>query len=161
MKNNDHAERRLAHYEPSRYISPIQEMMDRFWNDDFFSLRPFALERELTRSIQFPKVDIKESEKDITITANVPGLSAENIDIEVGDDTVSISGKVEKESREGKEGEKFYRYEREYGAFRREFTLPTRVKKDGVEAKAKNGVLTLTLPKAEDDAKKRISVKDV
>lgn len=148
------------HYEPTRSISPIREMMDRFFNDDFFMRPPFGMERELLRGVQFPKVDISENEKDIVVTANVPGLSADNIHIDVDDDILSISGAIEKEHKEGKEGETFYRFEREYGEFRREFSLPARVDKNNVRAVTKNGVLTVTLPKSVVDARKRISVKE-
>lgn len=155
-----HLSRPLAHYEPTRFISPIREMMDRFFDEDFLSRSPLALESEMVRGVKFPKVDISETEKEIVVKANVPGMGSENIQIDVDDDSISISGSIEKEKKEGKEGETFYRYEREYGEFRREFALPARVNKDAVNAVTKNGVLTVTLPKTESDAKKRVSVKE-
>lgn len=91
------------------------------------------------------------------MTANIPGIDPKNINVEVGDDYLSLSGKIEKEDRGIKKG-KIYRYEREYGEFRREFSLPTRVKKDGIVAKSKNGVLTIMLPKSEEE-KKRVKIE--
>lgn len=158
--NKRHSSRPLAHYEPTRFISPIREMMDRFFDDDALMRSPLAFPGEMVRGVKFPKVDISENEKEIVVVANVPGLSSENIHIDVDDDSVAISGSIEKEKKEGEEGETFYRYEREYGEFRREFALPARVNKDAVRAVAKNGVLTVTLPKVEADAKKRVSVKE-
>lgn len=161
----------MAHYEPTRFVSPMREMMDRFLSDDFIPRSPFEFPGDMVRGVKFPKVDISENEKEIVVTANIPGLSSENIQIDVDDDSISLSGSIEKEKKEEpssaegsggakKEGETFYRYEREYGEFRREFALPTRVNKDAVSAVTKNGVLTVTLPKVEADTKKRVSVKE-
>ena len=148
----------MAHYEPTRFISPVHEMMDRFFNNDH--LAPlFELPREMIRGVSFPKVDISENEKEIIVTANVPGIKPEDVHIDVDDDSISISGSIEKEKKEGGENETFYRYEREYGEFHREFALPTNVNKDAVQAVTKNGVLTVTLPKTEESAKKRVSVQ--
>ena len=158
--DNENKKHQLVHYEPTRSISPIREMMDRFFNDDFFMRSPFGTEREFFRGIQFPKVDISENEKAIIVTANVPGLSSDNIHIDVDDNSLSISGAIEKEKKEGKEDETFYRFEREYGEFRREFVLPTHVSKDAVRATTKNGVLTIVLPKKDADTKKRIAVEE-
>jgi HSP20 family protein len=161
MQHNDSRERKLARYEPARYLSPVREMMERFFDDDFFRFPTVPTSMLLgARATLFPKVDISETEKDIIVTANVPGVSAENLSIEVDDDTLTISGKVEKESKEGKEGETFYRYEREYGEFRREFALPSRVNKDAVEATTRNGVLRVVLPKIASESRKKIEVKE-
>lgn len=157
--DNRQEKHQLAHYEPARSISPIHEMMDRFFNDeDFF--RPARMFRKEFDRARFPKVDISENEKEITVIANVPGMSAENIHIDVDNDSLVISGSVEKEKKEGGEGETYYRFEREYGEFRREFLLPSRVNKDAVRAVTKNGVLRITLPKTNDDARKRIAIED-
>ena len=147
-------------YEPQ--LSPLS-FFDRFWNDSL--LDPFNL---LTPSLMrgrglggvssaFPKVDVTETEKDIQVIANVPGIDPERLNIEVGDDYFSLSGTIEQE-RSSDHG-KAYRYEREYGEFRREFSLPARVNKDGIVAKAKNGVLRITLPKSEDEMKKKVKVE--
>lgn len=151
--------RQMAHYEPTRFISPIHEMMDRFFNNTH-TAPLFEFPREMVRGVSFPKVDISENEKEVVIIANVPGMSSENVHIDVDDDSISISGSIEKEKKEGKENETFYRYEREYGEFRREFALPAHVNKDAVRAITKNGVLTITLPKIETNAKKRVSIEE-
>ncbi|MBI2610203.1 Hsp20/alpha crystallin family protein [Candidatus Giovannonibacteria bacterium] len=125
---------------------------DPFWESDFpvLSLKPF-------RSMGFPKVDVSETENEIKIVANVPGIDPEKIEIEIDDDTITLSGKIEKETE--KKDEKVYRYEREYGEFRREFALPARVKTDQVQAKCKDGVLTITLPKTEEEKRKKIKIE--
>jgi HSP20 family protein len=164
--DNEKNKRHVARYEPTRFITPIHEMMDKFFGDDF--TRPlFDFPREMIRGVSFPKVDISENDKEIVITANVPGLSSENVHVDVDDDSVSIFGTIEKEKKEEsasdeaeKRGETFYRYEREAGEFRREFALPSGINKDAVHAVTKNGVLTVTLPKIETSAKKRISIEE-
>jgi HSP20 family protein len=109
------------------------------------------------RAPAFPKVDIAETEDEVKITANLPGLDPKDVEIEVNEDSISLSGKIEKE--EEKSDAKVYRYEREYGEFQRMFALPARVKSDKVAAKAKNGVLTITLPKADAEKKKKVKVE--
>jgi HSP20 family protein len=91
--------------------------------------------------------------------ANVPGIDPEKIDIEVGEDYLSISGRIDKEVKDEDKNGKVYRYEREYGEFRREFSLPARVNKDNIVAKAKNGVLSITLSKSEEERKAKVKVE--
>jgi len=147
----------------SEFVHPLS-LIDRFFDD---SLDPFSMmspslfrNRGLGNvSALFPKVDVEETENEIRVTANIPGIDADNINVEVGDDYLSISGKIEKEDRsEDKQG-KVYRYEREFGEFRREFALPARVNKNGIIAKSKNGVLSITLPKSEEEKKKKVKVE--
>jgi HSP20 family protein len=149
------------------YQSPISpfSLINRFFEDEFFDpfnmLSPslFGSRRLGSVSSAFPKVDVSETEDEIKVVANIPGIDPDKLTIEVGDDYLSLSGKVEKESKdEGKHG-KVYRYEREYGEFRREFALPARVKADSISAKAKNGVLTITLPKSEAQRKRQVRVE--
>lgn len=146
------------------FSSPFS-FIDRFFDespfDSFSMVTPALLRgRSMVRnSMGFPKVDIEETESEILVTANVPGIDAKNITIEVGDDTLSLSGKLEKEERSEDQKGKIYRYEREYGEFHREFYLPARVNKDGIIAKStSSGVLTITLPKIEEEKKKTVQI---
>lgn len=139
--------------------------IDRFFEDGFFdpwqifspsSFRSGGLGRSMRA---FPKVDVAETDKEIRITANIPGVDPDKVDIEVGDDYLSLSGTVEKELKDEDAEGRIHRYEREYGEFRREFSLPARVDKEGIVARAKNGVLTITLPKMRDERRGRIPVE--
>lgn len=105
----------------------------------------------------FPKVDISETDENIKVVANIPGVDPDKIEIEANEDTLTISGSVEKEKEE--EGEKFYKFERGYGEFRRQFSLPARIDQDKITAKVKNGVLTIILPKSEKELKKKVRVE--
>lgn len=157
-KNDGNEERGLARMTPFSLI-------DRFFDDDLFDpwgmLMPnlLGMRRLGGVSTAFPKVDVSETDSEIKVVANVPGIDPDKINIEVGDDYLSLSGKVEKETKDEDKKGKIYRYEREYGEFRREFALPARVKADAITAKAKNGVLTITLPKSEEERKHQVRVE--
>jgi HSP20 family protein len=106
----------------------------------------------------FPRVDISETDKEVRVVADIPGVDPDNVDIEVDDNWMKLSGKVERES-ETSDGEQPYRYERYTGEFRREFALPVSVKKDQVDARYKEGVVTIILPKAEEQKRSKIAIK--
>lgn len=123
---------------------------DTFLSDELASFFPWS-------DRVFPKVDISETDDEVKVVANVPGVDPDKIEIEVNQDTLTISGSVEKEHEE--KDEKFYRFERGYGEFRRQFSLPSQIDPDKVTAKVKNGVLTIILPKIEEEKKKKVKVE--
>jgi len=94
-----------------------------------------------------PAVDIAEDENELTLTADVPGVKMDDIDIKIEDRTLSLSGKREFEKKQDKGG--YHRIERSYGSFQRVFTLPDTVDVEKVAAQFDNGVLKVTLPKKE------------
>jgi HSP20 family protein len=105
----------------------------------------------------WPAVDIAEDENAITVKAEVPGCKAEDIDISVHGNTLTISG--EKKTEEEKKEKGYYHLERSYGSFRREFTMPANADPNKVEASCKNGVLTVVLPKSEKEKAVKVKVK--
>ena len=124
------------------------------------------LQREMNRlfdsflgestATEFPAVNIWTNSDGAVLTAEIPGIKAEDLDISVQGDTVTIRGK--RTSEELKEGEAWLRRERGEGTFVRSFALPFEIHADKVEAKYQDGVLRLTLPRAEADKPKKISV---
>lgn len=129
-----------------------------FWDRPFRSLA--RLERDLSKSISAPAVDVAESDKACEITAELPGLDEKNIDIKVANGGLTIKGEKREETEEKKKD--YYVSERRYGTFERYFTLPDDdVDADKIEATFKNGVLKVTLPKTEEAQKpaKTINVK--
>jgi HSP20 family protein len=105
----------------------------------------------------FPAVNLKETENEYVITAEVPGLKKGELDVNVGEDNVTLKGERKEEKEEKKEN---YHYkEAVYGAFERVIPLPGTIKSAEAKAQLKDGVLTLTLPKAEATKKKEIKVK--
>ncbi len=109
-----------------------------------------------TYDFSFP-VDVSETDAEVVVKAIVPGVKADEIDISVNDGILTIKG--EKKSDETAEGENFFRREIRYGTFARSIALPSRVDHDKAGAEFADGVLTITLPKAEDARPKTITVK--
>ena len=120
----------------------------------FFEGSPMWTERE---RIFWPVVDISEDENAITVRAEVPGCKAEDIDISVQGNILTISG--EKKHEEQKKGKGYYYAERSYGSFRRDLNLPSEVDPARINAAYKDGVLNITLTKSEKAKPVKIKVK--
>ena len=106
----------------------------------------------------WPVVDVADDDDAIIVKAEVPGCKADDIDISVHGSTLTISG--EKKQEEEKKEKGYYHLERSYGSFRRDLNLPSDVEPANVEAVYKNGVLTITLPKAERAKSVKVEVKE-
>ncbi len=104
-----------------------------------------------------PAVDLSEQENAFVIKVDAPGLEAKDLNVQVHGNTVSVSGQRQEE-KESKD-KTYYRMERRQGSFSRSVNLPCNINEDEVAAEYVNGVLTLTLPKAESSKAKKISVK--
>jgi HSP20 family protein len=104
-----------------------------------------------------PPFDVSETENEIIVKAELPGMDVKDIDIALTDGLLTIKGerKLEKEDKK----ENYHRIERQYGSFSRSLNLGEKVRADGIEAAYKDGILTVTLPKAEESKPKRIEVK--
>lgn len=104
------------------------------------------------------RMNVSETETEFRITAELPGVAEEDIDINLKDDVLTISGEKRMEKKDEKEN--FYAVERSFGAFQRSFRLPYSVDPEQVEAEFRNGVLTVTMPKApQDEHMHHIAVK--
>lgn len=104
-----------------------------------------------------PRIDLKESDKEIHLTAELPGIEEKDVEITLAGDTLTIRGEKTEEKEE--KGEERYRVERSYGAFRRSFSLPCEVDADKATASYKKGILTVVLPKTAQATKsKKIAV---
>ncbi len=105
----------------------------------------------------FPAMNIWTSKDGAVLTAELPGVKPEDIDISVVGDTLTLSG--ERPAEELEEGTSYHRRERRFGKFSRSFQLPFHVNSGKVEASFENGVLDISLPYAEEDKPKKIAVK--
>jgi HSP20 family protein len=153
----------LQKVQPARPLSPFEEM-DRLF-DQFFHrgwLRPWRFEwpsfPEISLpEIRVPKVDVIDRESEVVVKAEVPGVDKKDLDITVGDDTVTIKGSTRHEEKEEK-GD-YYRHEISTGAFSRTVALPAAV--DGAKAKAsfKDGMLELVIPKIEKAKRHAVKVE--
>lgn len=137
---------RLARFEPFR---DLDDMFDRL------TMRPVLREGlELEPQI---KMDVKESNGDYKIKAEIPGVKKDDIHVNIEGNRVSISAEVKKEMEE-KKGEKVIRSERSYGMASRSFSLADEVDAGKVQAKYADGVLELTLPKKTGSSRKEIAI---
>ena len=104
----------------------------------------------------FPAMNVWTNEENAILTAELPGVRIEDIDISVERDTVTLRGRRHPDELD--DGATYHRRERRFGAFQRAFRLPFRVDPDSVQAELKNGILSILLPRAEVDKPKRISI---
>lgn len=104
-----------------------------------------------------PSLDLTEVNGSYQIRMDVPGMKAEEINIDVNGDVVTISGERKEEKEE--KGEKYHRVERHFGSFSRTVRLPFAVREDKIDAQLKDGVLTLKLPKTEEAKAHRVKIK--
>jgi HSP20 family protein len=104
-----------------------------------------------------PAFDVSETEYEVIVKAELPGMDVKDIDIALTDGLLTIKGerKLEKEDKK----ENYHRIERQFGSFARSLNLGAKVRTDGIEAAYKDGILTVTLPKVEESKPKKIEVK--
>ena len=143
----------MIRWEPFREMMSLRNAMDRLFEESF--VRPSRLWPEMERG-ELP-VDVYQTANDVVVKATIPGVKPEEVDISITGDTLTIKAE-HKEEKEVKQEDYFYK-ERRYGSFNRSIPIPVQVKADKAEAVFENGVLTLTLPKAEEVKPKQIKVK--
>jgi len=136
-------------------LQSLQRDMNRMF-DEFFRGDVLADESFFARDWT-PAVDIVENNDNYILRAELPGMSKDDVKITLENNLLTIRGEKKNES-EKKEGN-YHRVERSYGSFERSFTIPGTIKADNIDAQYKDGVLTLTLPKAEEAKPKLIDVK--
>ncbi|MBN1843138.1 MAG: Hsp20/alpha crystallin family protein [Deltaproteobacteria bacterium] len=143
----------LTPWEPFGELGSLRREADRLWNR-FLGGRPFP---RIFSEEWAPSADISETQDNLVIKADLPGLEAKDVDVSVSGDILTIKGEKKKEEEE--KGEHFYHCERYCGSFQRSFRLPVDVQSDKIEATFDKGVLKITLPKAEEAKKKKIEIK--
>ena len=104
-----------------------------------------------------PQVSVAETADDLIFSAELPGMSREQVNIELEQNVLTISGEKVEERTEG-EDPKYHLWERTYGSFRRSFTLPRTVRSEDIRADYENGILTIRLPKAPEAKSRRIQI---
>ncbi len=142
---------------PDAFLRDMDRMFQELRNGFEGMFYPLAGYGAMERDFRIPAVDIRDSGKEIIISAEMPGIRKEDVNIEVGDGSVIIEGETKEEDE--KKGDTFYHRERRYASFHREIPLPEEVIGSKAKASMKNGVLELVLPKKEPTEQKRISVK--
>jgi HSP20 family protein len=126
----------------------FQREMNRLFHD-FFEVAPFGGKD----SGVFPEIDVKETDRDIRVSVELPGLEEKDVEVLLSADSLTIKGEKKEEKAES-----YYRSERRYGSFSRVIPLASDIEPDKAEAKFKKGVLHITIPKTE---KARADVKKI
>lgn len=144
----------LTRWDPFRELTDFRDSFDRMF--DRRVARPFRLLTWENGDGAFP-IDLYETDDSVVVTASLPGVKADDVQVSVTGNQLSIKGETKSEHEE-KEAN-FYRQERYYGTFQRTLTLPARVEADKADANFEDGVLKLELPKAADVKAKTIEVK--
>ena len=105
-----------------------------------------------------PSIDLSETESDLIIRAEVPGIDPKDLEISLTEDLLTIKGEVKRDFVEA--GQSYHRIERKWGSFSRTFKLPCKVRLDDVEATYKKGILNIVMPKCKDRTRKvKLKVK--
>ena len=142
----------IRRWEPFGDLVSLREAMDRLFEDSL--VRPSRLFAEAWA--EGLAVDMYQTDNDVVIKASLPGVKQEEVDITITGDTLTIKGETKAEEEVKREN--YFRQERRYGAFSRSVSIPVPVRGDKAEATFRDGVLTITLPKAEEVKPKRISI---
>lgn len=143
----------IIRWDPFRDMVSLREKMNRLFEDVFTGRGD---DKELASSTWAPAVDIFETENELVMSAEVPGIDEKDIEIKLEDNTLTLKGerKFEKETKE----ENYHRIERSYGSFYRAFTLPNSVDLDKIHAEHENGILKITLPKRQEIKPRNVKI---
>lgn len=113
---------------------------------------------EPTHQGWMPAVNVEEKADEIVLTAELPGLGPDNVEIELENNILTVRGEKREEREEGSEESRYHVWERRYGTFQRSFTVPRTVSAEGIDAHFDNGLLTVHLPKAPEAKGRKIAI---
>ncbi|OGE24674.1 MAG: molecular chaperone [Candidatus Dadabacteria bacterium RBG_19FT_COMBO_40_33] len=148
--------RGLRVLDPWKDFGSLQERINRMFDDTIRTLYPTDGE-ELEKGTWAPAVDIYETNDSFVVSADLPGLNKDEIQIDLKDNTLTLKGEKKFEEKVSKDN--YIRVERAYGSFVRSFTLPQNVDPEKIKAKYKEGILEITIPKKEEAKPKQIKVE--
>ena len=141
----------LIRWEPAREMMTLREAMDRLFDDAF--TRPLSLRDGWS----VPAIDMYQTDDKIVVKAALPGVKADEVQINITGEVLTLKGEIRHE--EEKEEKAWHIREQRYGSFERSIVLPTYVVADKAKADFENGILTITLPKADEVKPRTITVK--
>jgi HSP20 family protein len=144
----------LVRWEPFRELAALQNEMGRWMNQLAGGVGATAGNGQ--SSSWLPAVDVWETEGELVLSFDLPGIEEDKIAVELDDDILTVTGERERRHEHG--NDRFYRFERRFGQFSRSVTLPTGVKEDEIKAEYKDGVLEIRVPKPEEQKPKRIQI---
>ena len=141
----------LIRWEPAREMMSLRDAMDRLFDDAF--TRPLSVRDGWSA----PAVDMYQTDDEIVVKAALPGIKSDEVQINITGEVLTLKGEV-KQNEEKKE-KAWHIREQRYGSFERSVVLPTDVVADKAKAEFENGILTITLPKADEVKPRTITVK--
>ena len=142
----------LTRWEPAREMMTLREAMDRLFDDAF--THPLSTRDGWSAST--PAVDMYQTDDEIVVKASLPGFKADEVQINITGDVLTLKGEVKHE--EEKNNKSWHLREQRWGSFQRSVALPTNVVSDKAKAEFENGILTITLPKAEEVRPRTITI---
>jgi len=145
----------IVRWDPFRDLINLQDRMNKLF-DESLSHSRFGEDERLIGSTWNPAVDIYETKDQVVLKVEVPGLKQEDIKIEATENTLTLRG--ERQFEEDVKEENYHCIERSYGSFIRSFNLPISIQQDKISASLKEGILEITLPKAETEKIKQIEI---
>ena len=143
----------LTRWEPVREMMTLREAMDRLFDDAF--TRPLSVRDGW--SMSSPAIDMYQTDNEVVVKASIPGIKTEEVQINITGDVLTLKGEVSQD--EERKDRAWHIREHRFGPFERSVALPTAVKSDKAEAVFENGILTITLPKADEVKPRTINIK--
>jgi HSP20 family protein len=140
---------------PATAWDPFRTMRDMMRWDPFTALSAFPSSQGLTTFA--PDFEVKETKESFVFTADMPGVAEKDLQVQLSENRLSVSGKRESEKTE--QSETYYATERSYGSFTRSFVLPEGIDADKAHAQLKNGVLSIAIPKRPEAQPRKITVQ--
>jgi HSP20 family protein len=140
-------------WEPARELMSLREAMDRLFDDSF--TRPLSVRDGWSMST--PAIDMYQTDNEVVVRASIPGIKANEVQINITGDVLTLKGEVNQD--EERKDRAWHIREQRFGSFERSVALPTAVKTDMAEAVFENGILTITLPKADEVKPRTINIK--
>ena len=140
----------MALYPTTRYAEPFDQLFDTFFG-------PAGRAANGNSLMRAPETDVIETEREIRVVTEMPGLRRENIELDIENNVLTIRGEKREQRTEGEQG-RWHLAERRYGTFARSFVLPRDVDAERIEAAFEHGVLTVRIPKSERAQRRRIQV---
>ena len=144
----------LVRWDPFRNMATLQDRINRLF-DDAFPGTPGG-DEDLTASAWHPQVDIFDTEQGVAIHVDLPGVSKEDVGVEVKENVLTIRG--ERKADEMVDDDSYYRRERSFGTFQRSFATHAVIAPSDIKATFKNGVLKIEIPKPQEIKPKQVSV---
>ena len=144
----------IVRWDPFRRMAALQDQINRLFDDSFAG--PESSDDNVDACSWRPVVDIYETGQGVVLKAELPGISKENVSIEVKDNILTIKGERSSDQDIGED--KYYRKERCFGSFYRSFTMQDAIDPEKIKAKFKDGILEIAIPRPEVETPKQVKV---